>query len=64
MVRFVFPYHKDFYLDFTEAKEWLLVNGLGCPSPDKDDVVEVLGFVVKTKTGIKDVNFVNGEIHS
>ena len=63
MVRFVFPYHQDFYLDFTKAEDWLLVNGLGCPSPDQDDIVEVVGIVVRTKRGLRDINFINKEIH-
>lgn len=57
MVRLVFPYHDDFYLDLSETSEWFLINGLGCPQPDKDDEVEVLAIVVRTCSGNRVLDF-------
>lgn len=57
MVKLVFPYHDDFYLDITESSEWLLINGLGCPHPNQDDVIEVLALVVRTHSGNRVLDF-------
>lgn len=59
MVKLVFPYHDDFYLDITESSEWLKINGLGCPHPHQDDVIEVLGIVVRTHSGNRVLDFSN-----
>lgn len=57
MIKLVFPYHKDFFLESETAADWLELNGLGCPSKDLNDEVLILGMVVYTKYGVKTLDW-------